>query len=496
MYKENTYQKLLNWHPNIILYSILAMTALMLSLPISFGSWIPIIIYIGLIYIFILFNRPYVGFSLAFIIMILHLSIVGKKALRVQGYFRLVDVIFVILFLSFIREVIYKSDLRLLIKSPISKAILLFMGSVVVAAIYTKFHYNVSLISIIQAGRVYLYYSFFFLTLYHLRNKKQLHFFLKIILLTIILFSFIYVGEKFIGANYRILHSSVYKMSSGGYAVTRVRNTAGSLPGLILPAMLAIAIFSAARRIKFWSIVAATLFLAETILNLGRAHWFGVGVSLLFVCLFLPPVKRRLVIRYLPAIILILIAIVLIISIISDPPFALASVVKERADSAIKDFFHKTGTFGWRYRIAEDYMRLLKERPIFGLSLLHFNYGYMLPDVLKGKVRNTHVGILNILIDLGLFGSIFFIIFVVTVIRRSLYIYKRMQNWLYKAIVLGIISSFIGRLAAFTLDVFSTYEDVIIIAIILGLMEIMYTLDKEAVPDSQPGSKRPILTRS
>jgi hypothetical protein len=371
------------------------------------------------------------------------------------------------------------------------------MGSAVVTGIYTKFHYNVSLISIFQAGRVYLYYSFFFLTLYHLRNKKQLHFFLKIILLTTILFSFVYIGGEFMGTNYRILHSSVYQtMSSEGYVVTRVRNTAGCLPGLVLPAMFAIAIFSSARRIKHWAMIAVILFLAETILNLGRAHWFGVGFSVLIVCLFLPPVKRRLVIRYLLAMSLILIALILIISIISDPSFALISVVKDRADSAFKDFFHKTGTYGWRYQLAEDYVRLLKERPIFGFGLLHRQYGNLLPDLPKDKVRNTHVGILNIFIDLGLFGSIFFIIFVVTVIRRSIYIYKRLQSWLYKAIVLGIISSFIGRLAALTLDVFTSYEDVFIITVMLGLMEVMYKLDKEGVSDNQQESKQPIISIS
>ena len=74
MYKENTFQKLLNLHPNIILYTGLAIAALMLSLPLSFGSWIPLAIFSGLIYIFILFNRPEVGFAAAFIMMMLLLS--------------------------------------------------------------------------------------------------------------------------------------------------------------------------------------------------------------------------------------------------------------------------------------------------------------------------------------------------------------------------------------------------------------------------------------
>jgi hypothetical protein len=497
MSKENTYQKLLNWHPNIILYAILAIAALMLSLPFSFGSWIPLAILSVLIYIFILFNRPDIGFAIAFVVIMVILGTTGNRFLRVQGYFRLLDVIFIILFLSFIKEVIYKSDLRLLIKSPISKAILLFMGSAVVAGIYTKFHYNVSLISIFQAGRVYLYYSFFFLTLYHLRNKKQLHFFLKIILLTAILFSVVYIGGELMGKNYRILYGSVYRtISSDDYGVTRMRNPAGSLPGLVLPAMLAIAIFSSSRRVKHWSMVAVILLLAETILNLGRAYWFGVGVSVLIICLLLPPEKRKLVIRYLPAMSIFLIVLILIISITSDSSFALISIVKDRADSAFKDFFYRTGTFGWRYRLAEGYMHLLKERPVFGFGLLHRKYGNLIPEVPKGKVRNIHVGILNIFIDLGIFGSIFFIIFVLTVIYRSIYIYKRIQSWLYKAIVLGIIATFIGRFTAFTLDVFTSYQDVCIIAILLGLMEVMYTLDKEAVHDSQPGSKRPILTRS
>jgi len=482
MFREKLLHKGLFFHPEVLVYIALIAAALLLSIPLSSGSMLPIIGYCGLLYLFILFKRPEIGFTIGFFILMGLFGIMGRSFLRVEGYFKLLDIVIITLFLSFIKEVLYQSDLRFLIKSPIAKALLLFMGSAIIAGIYAKFHYNVSLISIFQAGRVYLFYSFFFLSLYHIKNKKQLHLFLKIILIASILFSVLYIGQHIIGANLRILLGAKRfgLMSVGSYSTLRLDIRADVFPGLVLPIMLGIAVFSSSKRIKKWAMIAATLFLAETIFTLGRAHWFGVAFSCLIFWFLLPSSKRRLSYKYIIIAGLILIFILPLISMIRyDSPLSLFSLLKERSSSGVRDFAQRTGTFGSRYRLAESYWRLLKNKPIFGLGLIPTRSEEIIQELPKGKIRNVHVGILNIFIDLGLTGCFFFIILVVVAIKRSLYIYRNLQNQLYKALSLGILSAFIGRLAAFTLDTFSTYEEVTIIAIMLGLLEVMFRIDKK-----------------
>lgn len=482
MYREKAFQKYLNYHPNIIIYTALTVAALLLSIPLSLGSIIPFIVYIGLIYIFLLFKRPEIGFAISFFIIIGFLGIMGRSFLRVEGYFKLLDIALVVLFLSFVKEVFYQSDLRFLIKSPIAKALLLFMGSAIAAGIYTKVHYNISIISIIQAGRVYLFYSLFFLSLYHIRGKKQLHLFLKILLGSAILFSILYIAQHLIGKSLKIFVSGaqVKIMNIGEYSIWRLRITSIDFPGLFLPCMLGIILLTSCKKIRYWATIVASLFIVQIIFTLGRAHWFGVVISCLVFWLFLPLSKKISILKYLTVVTLIIIFLLPIISLLMyDSPFPLFSLIIDRSDTGIKDFYKKSGTFGWRYDIAERYWDLLKRRPIFGFGLIPLHSEDIIANLPGKMARDPHVGILNIFIDLGLVGSLFFVILVVVVIIRSLYIYRNLHNQFYKVVSLGILSAFIGRVAAFTLDIFSTYEQVTMIAVMLGLLEIMYIVDNE-----------------
>ena len=255
------------------------------------------------------------------------------------------------------------------------------------------------------------------------------------------------------------------------------------MPGLALPSLIGIALFTPSKKLKFWAIVIAALLSIQTFFTYGRAHWFGVAISCFVFCLLLPSDKRRIILRNFIALSLVIIFIMLIICQIKyGSALAFTPMLKERITYGASESLTGIATLNWRLLIAKGYMRIIKNRPIFGLGFLHDRYAYMIPGLPFSMVRNTHVGFLNIFIDLGIVGSILLIMLFVIFIKHSLYIIRNLQNKLYKILSIGLISAFLGRLAAFTLDTFSTYEGVTIIAVLMGLQEVMYDIDKKEIP--------------
>ena len=164
--------------------------------------------------------------------------------LAIKGFFKLRDVIFIIIILIFLLNLITKKSL-VIKKTPVNLIILSLLLLTVFEIFYTLWLYDVSIISIVQTSRNYFYYLLFFPTLYFFIEKKELFLALKLFLFFSIIGAALIIGATIFGHGFPLpiyLESLLRTQDLSGLVVNRLY-----LPGVTLVTM--------AFAIVFWLIL-------------------------------------------------------------------------------------------------------------------------------------------------------------------------------------------------------------------------------------------------
>jgi len=463
----------------------------LLCIGIGFGYGIsinplgPLFFLSGILYVVVLIKRPEIGLVLSILIIVDCFSFLNPFLLRIPYVFRIRDLAFSVLFIPLVREAVKRRNLGYIIESPISKALILFMAVAVFTGIYSILNYKTPIVLVIMVGRRYLYYAIFFVVLYNIRTKKQVDFLIKAFFWIVVIFSILYVVQFLVGNTVKIFPypTMIHTSEMGGtVAVTRSYVSGKRFPAFILCSTLGVLVYSEIKKKKSLLYFASLLFVIQTMLVFGRAHYLGIlsGIVLTFILASLVSSRKTKVIRksifYAILVILPFFLAEIFAAYVSIPAL---SAVQERFRSTFTDFFQLSGTFGQRYEWMIGYLGLIKKNPFLGLGFLHQEYAYLLSNLPRGHVRDSHVGLLNIPIDMGIIGSIAFVILVVALLKRAFFIFRRINNSLYKGIVFGFIAVFFSRLFAFTLDDFSNYEGIAYLSLMMATMEVMYRVDQK-----------------
>lgn len=441
-----------------------------------------------------MFRRPEIGVLLSLLLTFYFFGFLNPNLVAIKGIFRTSDLAILPLFIVLLMTLSQEKDLAYVLGSPIAKAMILLIGTVILVGVYTTIFYNISPVWAFKTGRVYLYYALFFPVAYLIRRKEQLNWLIYSFFWILIVFSLLYLLNFVIGSKVKIFPFRSEVLYKSGIIRTGVYGDC--LPAFVLGSMLGILLYNNSKKLKKIAIGATLLFVLQTVATLGRAHWFGtvMGIGLTLLLISKKRIQAIKIISF--SSILFIGMSIMIGTVFLHNPTVILSETSKRFKSAITDIEEISGTYEYRYEQMVSFARLIEKRPLIGIGFLHQEKVNFLPEAPHGLVRDIHVGLLNILIDMGMVGVIVFAILLFTFFKRAFFVFKNIRNSLYKGIIFGFIATFLGRLFSYTLATFSEYEKVAYLALTMAIMEIMYRIDlEETKRASNHISKRPLVLK-
>ena len=433
----------------------------------------------------ILVRFPEIALFLTILVVFDCFSMISENALRLPFLFRLRDVMLISMFFPFLAGV-YKRDERIknVFRSPIAKAILCISFIVLFQLLLTKIRFpQESVNSMVRMGRKYLYYCLFFPALYILQDKIKQRRFLKISISAIVIFAVLYIIQFFAGSSIVLFpYGRVSLQNLSGESVNRLYIAGAGLVTFLFQVLLMIILFGEQKRKKIM-IFLLMLFGLQTVLTFGRAHILGVIVGTLFALVLSREKKlfKKVVLA---------VSFFTIITFFFSMGFAVVfpekrnpvEVIGSRIVSTFDAVVNKTDTFGGRLEDSAGRIDLLKRHSIVGIGFLHDEadmWGYNKGTIAR-SFRTGDSGILSLLMDFGLFGFSVLLFLSFLFLKRAMTLYRRLDSVYSRALVLGIVSYYFGRLFSFiTLADFVTYGGIVVITLSLVILELIAIKERD-----------------
>jgi len=439
----------------------------------------PFIFLIFSLYLWLLFRYPEVALFISILVIMNCFSMMSPDFLRVPYVFRIRDIFFLSTFLPLLVGIYRKDEkIKYVFSNPIAKGIYIILFLALIQVFVTKLRFpEETFNSIIRMGRRYFYYAIFFPALYVLLDRDRFKRFEKLFISSVVIFCFMYIIQFLIGPSHRIfLWGRVEYQILQGFRVTRMYVMGVIAATLIFHITFMIFLFYRKFRHKLRNVFLMVLSGIQTLITFGRAHIFGVITGILFgvIC-----AKRQPKFRNLFKIFIALFLILFLGEIISKTFFSqkedFLKAIFSRIISTYKAIIYKEDTFYFRIKDSLGRMELIKKNPILGIGFVHdesklfaFERGF------SKQIRTSDSGTVTLLLDFGILGIIWLFTMSFIVLRRSLYIYNRINSQFYKSVILGIISFYFGRLFSFiTLADFVVYDGMMIITLAIILLEII-----------------------
>jgi len=428
---------------------------------------------------------PEIALLLTILVIFNCFSMISENMLRLPFLFRLRDVMLLSMFFPFLAGV-YERDERIknVFRSPIAKVILCISFIVLFQLFLTKIRFpQESVNSMLRMGRKYFYYCLFFPAFYILQDQIKLQRFLKISISTIVIFAVLYIIQFFVSSSIVLFpYGRVALQNLSGVTINRLYITGGVSVTFLFQVLLMLILFGKQKRkrLMFFLVI---LFGFQTVLTFGRAHIFGVFAGIIFALILSKEMGRF------KKVFLSVSCFVLITGIFSLGFAAFfpekrnpVEVVGSRIVSTFDAVVNKTDTFGVRLEDSAGRIDLLKRYPIAGIGFLHDEadmFGYN-KGTISRSFRTTDSGILSLLMDFGLLGFGVLLILSFLFLKRAMSLYRRLDSAYSRALVLGVVSFYFGRLFSFiTLADFVTYDGIVVITLSLVILELIVIKERD-----------------
>lgn len=261
-------------------------------------------------------------------------------------------------------------------------------------------------------------------------------------------------------------------------SLTRVYSSMNDLVALGFACALAYALLNTGKRAT-WATMVAVICGVAVILQLTRALYLGLVVGMIFA--FIVWATGRSQLRSLLRRRLLWTAVGMIVFgtamvFVAPQVFSSSSIqtITNRVTQGISDIGSSTGvkttnTVAYRQHVSSLMLQVLGSHWVLGLGFLHTSSTVFFPQLPNGSIRNNDVGVLNILMTMGIIGTILIYVPVLMAVGCAL---PRQSSgtrwdWLLFGGMIWIISVIAGSLSLVTL--FSP-NGLVLTAVMLGIM--------------------------
>ncbi len=458
--------------------------ALFLSYSFLINLYLPLIIIIFCLYIWLLLKFPEIGIFIALLVIVDCFSIISGNLLWFPNFFRIRDVFFLLSFLPLLSGILKNENKKIkdIFLSPIAKCIFLILFLVLLQIAITKIRFSSeSFVSILRMGRRYIYYAIFFPVMYIFIDEVRFKRFCRLFLLSVIIFCLLYIFQFIIGPNHRIFFwGRVEQQNLQGYYITRIYVPGILFSTLLFEISLMVFLFYGPSRLRYKNFVLMCITGVQTILSFGRAYIFGVVMgSAIAIFLANKMNKAKALLKVFIILILLVFGITTYSYFFSSNKANIFMPIFKRIYSTFDSLAKGTDTFGFRLKDSAGRIELIKENPIFGVGFVHDESSLFFTERGFNKaIRTTDSGIVTLLLDFGLLGAVWFFSLTLVIIRKVFSAYKKQSSIFLKSIILGVCAFYLGRVFSFiTLADFVTYDGIVGIVVSLSLLELVDTLN-------------------
>ena len=451
---------------------------LLIGKTICTGSYSPYVILFIILWSFLYIKHKDLLFFLALAVITNTLSIYNPDFLRVQGLFKLRDLLLISLLIPVFYEILVKKGMDGILKSPISKAIFFYWSIIIIIGLYTIFAYRTSINLVVRSARMYLYYAIFFAVPFYLSDKKRFTFILKLTIATSLIFTILYIIQAFL-PKYKLFLAPVMFCPQKVEGYTFVRSYVSSgFSGIVFWPLLAFISIVKRRSLKILSISAVVLWTIVFLISMRRTSYYLLPIGMIITGLLLPATKRKLFFKEIIILFSIIFIALMIVSFLAfGSKTAIFDIVSVRAQSGIEALITHSGTWGYRLNILARNWKYAVNNPLAGAGLVHPRM-HLFENLPGGTIASGDTALATILGTTGFLGLIALLILSATFFRRSLYVLRNVSNEFYKAITIGFIVTYIIMLLTLpTGNSFIEHQSITNVALMLGLIEVIYMLD-------------------
>lgn len=377
---------------------------------------------------------------------------------------------------------IYKKDekIRSVFSGPISKAIWLIILITIFQILITKMRYpSENFGSIFRIGRQYFYYAIYFPAVYVLMDKIRFKRFLKWLLTIVVAFCLLFILQTIIGSIPKLFpFGRVEYQSLQGFKVVRIYLGGITVPALIFQVLLMILLFGNFQKKRIQILFLTVITGMQALLTFYRAHIIGIFVGTMagfIVAKGMPRMKRLFQ----------LVAAICCFFILADMGFkvlypnktSLIQAFGARISSVHTAVLTKGDTFGYRLEQSQGMYEIIRQNPFFGGGFVHDESNLFARQRINGLIsagiRAGESGFLTLLFDLGLMGLIWLGYLSYCFIKRFLFIYRFSKDSMLKAVALGILSFYCGRiLASIIQPAYVGYQSILVLVLALVFLEL------------------------
>lgn len=330
-------------------------------------------------------------------------------------------------------------------------------------------------LQMVASFEIFLILQIYLLVFYVINNidsRQDLLFILVMLFVGLILESLVIMLVWVSGKGFSIpgIIANVYASAAPSGGAARIggtlvsANTAGSYVSLLLAPAVSILLARTHPLIKWLSAFAAGFGAIALVLTGSRGAWLAAFLSFLIFC-FVSVRKGWVNKKVIFAIGLVGVLIALVLS-----PIILERIFGD--DAAAAEARIPQYLVAWR---------IIKAHPVFGVGAN--NYFFVLQRYLTADPNNVvfrwvvHNKYLLVWAETGIFGLLFFILFLVSTIRTGFKVVHTYDD-LLSPLALGFASAIVGQMVHMFFDVFHSRPQVQLLWLVAGLLIVMYAMPK------------------
>lgn len=406
--------------PALVTFPIAIFTCVLVGKSLT-STFVPLILILGLFMFFISFTAQNFAMVLLIFAMLLSPEFVLGAVSQHRNIVVRIDDLFVFTFVvAWIGRVMVNKNLHVITRTPLNMAIGLYIVSFLIPTIKGMITLDVTYVRGLFYVLKYIeYFAIYYLAAGILKNRQQVVYFLKALLITLAIVNIYAITQ--IKAGTRV--SAPFEGAIGE------PNTLGGYQVLMMGVMIGLLTHARSLRWKWRLVILTILTIIPFTFTLSRASYAAM-IPMYFTAIFFNRRRTRNV----------LLAVFIMISIVSI--FVFPKNIRERVAYTFKPELQETivpvqiGSVTLEPSASArilDWIRLFekwKRRPFLGYGVTG-----------AGFVDSQFVGTL---VETGLLGLSAFIILLISIGRNTLRIYHSTKDDLYQALALGFFAGHVG----------------------------------------------------
>ncbi len=398
--------------------ALLAISIIGISLGIvvsKFSFEVPLALVLGIIVFILTLVNTEAGLAILIFSMLLSPEIIIGEVPGRDIVIRFDDLLLIVITLAWLAKTAINRGLALFIKTPLNKAIGVFILICLIATLRgAALGYVIPEKGLFYVLRYVEYFLLYILVANHIHSRKQIKFFLTAFFITCAIVSV-----------YGILQIPTGERVSAPFeGQVGEPNTFGGYLLFIFCIAMGLSLRKVPKNLRLALVGLIILISLPFIYTLSRGSYIAIIFSLItFIILS----KKKLLLTTATALIIVLILVLKPEAFFSRVKYTFQE--KESRLARIGDIYLDQSSsariFSW-----EDSFESWKKKPILGRGIAGFG-------LIDGQYIRT-------LPELGIIGLVAFMWLLLSILRHSYKVYKQMDDELYKGLSLGFIAGFIG----------------------------------------------------